>query len=1006
MKRMMTCMIAVTLILVSRVDALAPELSQQSDWIVSETAHFIIIAEKCLEPGIPDLAIDCEQAYEDLSSLIQWQFHDKVTVLYSDRSDRHDGWATSLPRPVMGIAAAPPRAGSLLTGPSEHRRRTLYHELTHLLMTDAHYGLTKRFNRVFGRVIPDLMDPLSLLIALACLPPANAAPSWYLEGTAVWAETRFVGPGRGRQAEVDAIFRTAVDQNRLLPSNRWHLRYPDWPFGHVPYLYGMKAIEESASVDKRVPDPDFPGYLAHAVTRAPIAGLFNSQSLDLLTRDFETITDDTMAREEQFQTQRIAHLKTQPCTRTTRWSPLKTQVSSPVWASQDDLWVVAQFEDRKSRLARVNMATRTLEATGPRVTPGWTRTAWDQQTGNLLFTRLDGCNGNQLRSRLYAFNPHSGSVHKVKPLDRVIDFGTGPDGQIAIVRRISDGDILELYQWDSSENFRCVEKNIIHRARGDTTLSSPIFSEDGNNIYYIQTQPGESSVIVWSKTDAEKNRTVWKSTSELRSLDRYPDDTLLVCADINGVFNIQLVDRSDGKPVQLTNVLGGITAIRLSPDRTMIAAVAMDADGYFVTILPAGSLESAVELPVSLDTPWTLPGSTVPRANDHVDLAPIRDYIPLQHLDFDYWTPWFSLFPNYMAGGVSARWTDRSLTHQLFAFAGIESLQEETIGSMRWRYLKNRPGWELALARKAPIYGGLIRDNKGYWYDYEEVLWDLTVSGEWEWQDIHYNARVVTGWQFVDRSGNDSGIWRDAVEDGLLFNEPFIDGLESSLWLTAAINTATVYPRSLSLEDGFFLQGSADWAASALGSDIERRRMRLDTAVWIRIPGLKNHVMRVSAAYGASTGDRMAQGAFTVSGYDDLGPGNPPGFISAMILRGYPGNVQTGNRAAAFGLSCRFPILEKYRSISSRSILYMTQIMGEFFWETAAAWDSGSDQTRDWFRSFGVEFNVGTVWFSSIDLAPGIGVSWLPDYLPKNSGNPGEKGDWSAYFTLKTTMNF
>jgi len=62
---------------------------------------------------------------------------------------------------------------------------------------------------------------------------------------AIWSETEFVGPGRGRNAIADMIFRTAYVDDCMLNGTKWDTSLPEWPFGSAAYLYGMKAIEHA-----------------------------------------------------------------------------------------------------------------------------------------------------------------------------------------------------------------------------------------------------------------------------------------------------------------------------------------------------------------------------------------------------------------------------------------------------------------------------------------------------------------------------------------------------------------------------------------------------------------------------------------------------------------------------------------------------------------------------------------------------------------------------------------
>ncbi|MBN1297697.1 hypothetical protein JXA80_13030 [bacterium] len=1017
-------------------------LQTRSPWLVAETQNFVIIAEENLRNQLPELAADCEQAYANLGPLFNWRFIDKVTVLFSDGADQHAGWATPMSHPTLFVMAAPPRNGSCLAGPFSHRKRTITHELTHLLQTDAQYGIVRRMHAVFGRVFADLMDPLSLVIGLLTLPPANAAPTWYLEGTAIWAESQYAGPGRGGSAEVDAYFRVAAAQNRLLPPERWHLRAPDWPYGSTAYYYGMRVIQEAVSpvdpvplVDSASPvdpaswaDPALPGRLGMVVAQAPLAGFFNSRARQLGSRDFNTIARDAWLYEQRYQRARIDVLQRVPLTAMLRRTPLDVQVGAPVWTPAGDVWVTAQSDERRSRLARFDLATNTLDIRGPLVTPGWTRTAVDPETGMIFFTRLDGSNGTEWRSRLYWFDPVTERSGCIDGLDRVMDIAAAPGGRLAVVRRSAAEDTLELWQWHGPERQSLVSIGTpwppgFLGDNPDRVLSSPVFMGDADSLAFIRRDETGSAIYYYRNGQHGLGQLRQAADEDIRDLaflntkdSAWSGDgpsrfwhgpaPVLFCGDANGVFNVYRTGANDETQV-LTHSLGGVYACAISSDGTTAALIGMDADGYYLTIIPIEELHPLTEsLPV-LDSPWRLPAPSpsVPPPRTWL-MADPEIYHPLRHLRFDYWSPWLNAAPGYTAGGVVTRWTDRSLTHAVFAHAGVESKHQELIGSVHWDYLRSRPSWGIHISRQAPIYSGLIRDVRGLWFDLEEVRWTVTGAARWEWYRAADVVSVQAGWQGNHRAVKDHALWKNAMDDGRILNEPMLDGIESSLWVDVSINTATVYPRSLSLEDGVWIHGAADWSSGVIGSDVDRHRIRGDAAMWWGIPGWDNHVLKLSASYGAGWGDRVAQGAFTVGGYDDLGAGHPPGLDSAMLLRGYSGNIQTGTRAARLSASYRFPVWERYRSISARSALYVTQVMAELFWETAAAWEDRGFG-RDWYRAAGTEFNLGAIWFSGIDLAPGIGVSWMPDGFEKNVESPEETdGDWSLYFCVKGTVNY
>jgi len=1003
------------------------QLNLQTDqiWLTTETEHFVIITDASLKSLIAGLSEECEQAYNDLSELFRWEFAEKPTVIYTDHSDQHNGWANTISHPTMLIIAAPPRNNSMLCSSANYRRRTVYHELTHLLQNDATYGSTRYFNNVFGRVFAEFMDPLSLTIALLTLPPANAAPSWYLEGTAIWAETQFGNSGRGRNSEVDAIFRTSVEQNRLVPGNHWHLREPDWPYGNIAYLYGMKAIHEAAlrPADDKPADANFPGLMGDSVAKAPVAGLFNSQISDVSDRNFKTIARDTIKNEIAFQNERIAILEEQPLTRLERWSPLKIQAKEPVWSNDGDLWVAASFNMHRTKLVRIDPNTRDIISVGPKITDNWTKTALDPDTGDIYFTRLDGENGTEKRSYLNRFNPLTGKTHRVIGPVRVADIAVGNNGYLLLVVRSADKDMLQLWKWkDSTRNeLVYIRKSDIDKSinsNGNYIISAPVFNPrykigtETNSSFFSYLCCSDKGTEILSETFNGNITSCWKtSDSKIRDLSYSPDspDEYIFCSDINGVFNIYKFNVNQSVASPLTNTLGGVYSCVYSPDRKKAALTGLDADGHFISIVSSDSLLPCSQTLPQLESPWRLPVGSM----DHESGKSIRtssrlsisNYEPLKNLRFDYWTPWLNWQTGYTAGGLMTRWSDRSQSHKIFAYFGHESNQDEWIGMTHWEYLRERPEIDILFSREAPIYSGLIRDKKGNYFDLEEVRWKLTGSAACNWVHADFNARFMSGWHGIFHDVKDSDLWQSAIDGHMIQDKPLLDDFESAVWVSGSFNTFTFYPGSNSVEDGFSADIACDWSDKILGSSINRRRIRGDAAVYCRIPGLETHVLKLSAAYGIAWGNRYAQGAYTVGGYDNLRTGNPPGMLSAMTLRGYESNIQTGNRAAEFAVSYRLPLFNIYRSFSSRSAFYMTQIMGEFFWETASAWDTDQAE-HDWYRSMGAEINLGNVLFTHIDLAPGIGFAWKSDGFEKNVTPPGsDNGDWAVYFSLKSTVN-
>ena len=311
----------------------------------TKTEHFHIIFQESLRSAVPYLSEQCEEAYQTLTPIFGWYPQERIEVLFVDAFDTHNGWATTIPHNRMRICAAGAEPGSSIFQPGNYLQRTVYHELTHVLSMDMRYGYNRVLSGIFGKMLPVNDDPLSVLLFYFSASPVVLAPTWYLEGIAIWAETEFAPPGRGRASIPDMIFRSAVQEGKLLPYSRWHLEIPYWPYGLGAYLYGMKLIQyayEESSAEEPV------GELTQSIAHAFMFN-FNRRSVRSTGRSFKRLVREMLQHEQEIQHENLKRLAELSPTKVPRLTPREIIVYQPVFVG-NQIYFSAQEEEARDTL--------------------------------------------------------------------------------------------------------------------------------------------------------------------------------------------------------------------------------------------------------------------------------------------------------------------------------------------------------------------------------------------------------------------------------------------------------------------------------------------------------------------------------------------------------------------------------------------------------------------------------------------------------------------------------
>lgn len=987
----------------------------------TESAHFIYIYQAALEDRMPKLIGDCEDAYEMLTPIFHWTPREKPIVLFSDGYDLHNGWATVFPRPTMMIFAADTLPGSTIYEPGDTLRRTVFHEFTHLLSMDPQFGFDGVLHRIFGRVLPAPGDPLSMLITFLAMPPGAVAPTWFIEGLAIWSETEMAGPGRGRNTLVDMIFRAAAAEDRLLPPTKWDLNQPEWPFGTTAYIYGMKMIQyahETYGMGEE--EKNVIGDLSiSAADSFPF--FFSGRAYPVTGETFSELAWQTLEYEKTRQEERIQQLSSHPFTRLERLTPPELQVYHPRFdhTGRRILFSGAREEQRDTLyLFDAGKDHDPLQRLhGIRADGSFSRLAASSDRSYYYYTRLNSPRREKWVSELHRYDASRNRSRKITGKGRYRLPAVSPDDRRLAAVRDEAGKrvLLEVPLAKAGDS---ASERILVEAPPGTTLVDPVYAPDGRTLVYIRADETSSQL---RRMDFESGEDLilveWPAI--ITSPVFHPKgDELVFVSDKNGVYNLyQMTYHPDARPVALTHVLSGVFQPDFSPDGRQLAVTAYDADGYYLSLIdyPSDAFRSGIKALPKIEPAWTpltmnqKQRRAVEKQEKNPNAKDTESYRPYRNVRPDYWSPWLNASPEGVQGGLFANFSDPVNRHQLMVQGGIESEYQTPLASVVYDYARFEPILTLYGFHDQTRYYKLLEDTDALFYDYDEEIGGLGAMLTFPFQRADYSVHLSLGCQWRrSRSIRES---RDIFADAeLITDHELFAGEETAAWMGLQYFSGTAFRRSHSVEDGRRVSIAVERADADLGGDLSRTRALGAWHEYVSLPWFTNHVLKMEGHYGTSSGDQKAQGAFGLGGFYDSIAEATPGMPRTLGLRGYGSNTQVGTDIVKAGAAYRFPIFRFYQNAGPTFPLYMHQIFGEIFYEGGRATGmepAGRDRNK-WLNAHGIEINMGFTVLRLIDIAPGIGAVYAFDRTERKHATDDDTNDdrLQVYISLKSVVNF
>ena len=851
----------------------------------------------------------------------------RVNVILVDQTDLSNGWATPVPYNLIEIAAAGPRADSIIGNTRDWLRLVFTHEYTHVLHLERSRGWFGAIGRPFGRA--------------AFFYPNLFLPPMLIEGIATHEEGAVTGEGRPPAGD----FRMMIDQagaaGRFPSLARASNYLVDWPSGHTPYLYGgyfhdylaktygRESLERLANATAAWP-PYFGSLAFRRVYRKPLGELW-----DDFARDYSTSATTASSR--------------------TRLTHHGFNVSAP-WHSPDgrlfylvanphDFPTLMEFSADKPRLI-------TTQVNGGRL--GGTKE-------EIIYDQVEYVRSVALTSDLYAVNPVTRAVRRLTKYRRAADPHVSPDGKtIACIVQRPEGRALATLRMPLAGAVG-VPETLSFDAGVD--FAAPRWSPDGRRIAVERrVLGGPSEIVVVDATTGSIEHVARETPTARMSGPAWSPDgqTLLFAASLNGrPFEIHEMSVASGKIRRLTNAGDSAQSPDISPDGKTLVFVGYTHAGYDLFSM---ALAEAVWEPV---TGETLDAASAPPMGPPVTSPPAvvtGNYNPLRTLAPRFWTPILELDNEQLWAGA--------------ATAGVDALGRHAyFGGAVWS-TRARPNWYAGYTydRWRPIFFASAADDTDPWDE----------DGTLRTKEV--NAGGLIRFRTIRRSQLLFGSFHGASET---IDCPSCTPAEESTIARRAIraawsiDTSRQYGYSISDEYGFNLTASTEWTRRALGASGNAGAAIVDGRGYVRL-GPRHAALAVRAAGASAWGDRPVRRLFAPGGNGPQ-PGDIAFDLDAIsLIRGFETNDVNGPRAVVVNLDYRFPLRWIERGVGTWP-LFARSLHGAVFADAGAAWESQLTR-RDRRASLGAELSADVVLAYSLPLTLAGGVAWRHDPTGRSHG--------------------
>lgn len=647
---MLQCFKAITLMmkftflffLLISTNLLAAEVLPDKTFKTIQTPHFEIIVDAKQQELGTWIGLKLETSFGLLSEFFS-DSPEKTIVVINDKTDVTNGYATPIPYPHIMIFPALPGPTESLGEMGDWALELLSHEYTHILTFEPANGTIKYLRPVFGSIIA----------------PNILLPRWWLEGIAVYAETRVGTRGRLRSKYQESVVRSMVldetwgsydiaQANEVLPT---------WPEGMRPYLFGS-LLWDQMSKDKGE------GILNQLSQRhgGRVPYFIETPARDHLDMTYPAQYGRMKSIVEEKAQKQIQQIKSLSPT-TSIGLTLKTQYSSGPTISPNGKYMsfisVDEVDKRSIRILERNEKDSFLSAKERKAFDGLQeaitptkildgpptgsilRVSWHPQSTQIVFDKLDEVNSTEFYSDLYTLDVNSGRIDRLTRSLRAREPAFTPNGQKIIFIQLG-AFTTSLASYDITS--KAVE--ILYKFEKGERAAFPVALNDNEILFSLRKNEGQENLYVYSVTQKSISMVLEKFKDA--RLPVLTEDGFYFVSTNNGVFNIYWSSNDFKKTRPVTNTLLSYSTLAYDPLLKDIYATAMTSKGPQIQFINSKELvPPGKELPAV--TPLFEERKNSLRINSSENLTtqaseswPTEDYKAASYLLPRYWIPFIA----------------------------------------------------------------------------------------------------------------------------------------------------------------------------------------------------------------------------------------------------------------------------------------------------------------------------------------------------------------------------
>ena len=902
------------------------------EWYSVESTHFAIHYHNGEEALAQEVATIAEDVHQRLTKWLTWVPRNKTDIIISDEWDLSNGFATVFPRSRFTIFVSAPDEVNSLEDHLDWLRTLITHEYIHIIHLDKVSGLPASLQGVFGRhpwLFPNIFQP-----------------RWLIEGIATYAETDMQqGIGRGQSSFFDMMMRMEVI-NGIKPVEQINQPLASWPIGFAPYLYGVQYYQylNTQYGDNKIQD------LVTNYSDNLIPFRLNSTSrqtfgkdLPQMWADFSTHTQDKYQKQInaiQQQGEQAGQALTQ-----------QGYFAGPLRVLADGrIYFIAFRGDTRAGLYLIEPG-KTARKLRDVVTGS--RLAVHPQQGVLL-VQPELCRDAAIYYDLYRVDAKGDQLQRLTHCARYHHAAWSADGtQILAVHnalgkvalhRLSAQGVLQQVLWQSQDHTQI--SDLDWTADGQRVVASVWREQRGWNLEIFSVLDQTWSALT--------------NDNVIQTQPRFIDDdkAVIFSADVGGVYNIHRLDLASRQQTTLTNVIGGAFSPVLVNDT--LYYIGYSGQGYDVYSLAAPSAKATLLLEPLAVSPQdkTISTNLVPAT-----LTAPTAYSPYSGL----WPTWW--FPHLVIdeqrseiGAMTAGW-DALQRHAYGVDVAYDVENEWWVGSVDYLYDRYWPIFRLHQRRATQLtLNGADNPLRIRQEDVTQAQVILPFSSLRDSWAIHFAALRE----------HEKEVW---TAPNIV---PLVASQDDIFAMAVTYFSASRFPKSVSRSEGRDVRLVREDSEAIGSSDYSGQVYVGDWREYIHLGN--QHVLALRYVEGRGNKDPRP---FRLGGIQTetnpfiylLGaPGDPLFNRRDYTLRGYDeGLAQLRGRRLRLGSAeYRFPIALIERGWMTPP-LGIHQMHGTVFYETGAAWQSGSP--NKYYSSAGAEFNADVDVFYDLRIHMTLGAA-------------------------------